>query len=77
MQYFYPLLVYTGLTGILLLLGIELIPNLKAWHKPMTAAWLSFLTLIWLFLPQDGQMGPLCMASLQCSGRADLAGNVA
>ncbi len=55
MQYFYPLLVYTGLTGILLLLGIELIPNLKAWHKPMTAAWLSFLTLIWLFLPQDGQ----------------------
>ncbi len=40
MQYFYPLLVYTGLTGILLLLGIELIPNLKAWHKPMTAAWL-------------------------------------
>jgi len=55
MQYFYPLLVYTGLAGIVLLLVLEIIPGLHSWRKPMAAAWLTLLTFTWLILPQNGQ----------------------
>lgn len=51
MEYFYPLFIYTGLGGLLLLLGVELIPQLHSLRKPLTAAWLTGMTLIWLLLP--------------------------
>ncbi len=55
MEYFYPLLLYVGLGGGLLLLGVASLPWLHALHKPITVICLSLLTSLWLFLPAQGR----------------------
>ncbi len=52
---FYPLLIYVGLAGSAALLGMELLPRLRAWRKAAVAFWLTLVTLLWLALPREGQ----------------------
>ncbi len=53
MYRFYPLLFYTGLAGMLSLLGLSASRQLSRRRATLTAAWLSLLTLIWLLVPPD------------------------
>ena len=53
MYRFYPLLFYTGLAGMLSLLGLSASPRLSRARATLTAAWLTLLTLIWLLVPPD------------------------
>lgn len=55
MQSDYTLLVYTGAAGVLLLLGMELLPGGRPWRKSLTATWLSLLTLLWATLPPEAR----------------------
>ncbi len=55
MGYFYPLLAYGGLIGVLALLSIELLPRLHFLRRPVTAAWLTAMTLFWLAMPWQSQ----------------------
>lgn len=55
MAYLYPLLLYTGLCGGLILLGMASIPRLRFLQKPATALWLTVMTLLWLMLPHHGR----------------------
>lgn len=55
MAYFYPLLLYTGLGGGLVLLGMASIPRLRILHKPVTAVWLTAMIFLWLLLPRQGR----------------------
>ena len=52
MSYFYPLLLYVGLVGGLLLLGITSFTRSRPLHKPVAAIWLTVLLCVWLLLPQ-------------------------
>ncbi len=51
----FSLLLYTGLAGGLLLLGLSAVPRLHPLHKPVTAGWLTLLVFLWLMLPQEGR----------------------
>jgi len=51
----FSLLLYTGLAGGLLLLVLAASPRLRPLHKPVTAAWLTWLVFLWLMLPQEGR----------------------
>ncbi len=53
MYRFYPLLFYTGLAGMLSLLGLSASPRLSRARAALTAAWLTLLTLIWMLVPRD------------------------
>lgn len=55
MAYLYPLLLYTGLGGGLILLGMASIPRLRFLQKPVTAVWLTVMVSLWLMLPQQGR----------------------
>lgn len=55
MQDIFLLVIYAGLAGALLLLGVEMIPELRPWRKPALAFWLTLLTLLWLAVP-DGRL---------------------
>lgn len=55
MGYFYPLLLYAGLVGGLLLLGITSFTQLRPLHKPVAALWLTVLLCLWLLTPQTGR----------------------
>ncbi|MGC9396037.1 MAG: hypothetical protein ACP5J4_14435 [Anaerolineae bacterium] len=58
MAYIFPLLLYTGLAGGLLLLGVASIPRLRFLRKPLNAGWLTLLAFLWLILPQQGRWLP-------------------
>lgn len=58
MAYILPLLLYTGLGGGVLLLGIASIPRLRFLRKPVKAGWLTLLAFLWLLLPQQGRWLP-------------------
>jgi len=58
MAYILPLLLYTGLGGGLLLLGVTSIPQLRFLRKPVNAGWLTLLAFLWLLLPQEGRWLP-------------------
>ncbi|MFN2110089.1 MAG: hypothetical protein ACK2UI_10535 [Anaerolineae bacterium] len=58
MAYIFPLLLYTGLGGGLLLLGVTSIPRLRFLRKPLNAGWLMLLAFLWLILPQQGRWLP-------------------
>ncbi len=51
----YPLLLYAGFGGGLLLLGGELLPRFHSFRKPIVAAWLTLITLLWVTLPTTGR----------------------
>lgn len=55
MQSDYILLTITGAAGALLLLGIEVLPGVRAWRKPLTALLLSLVTALWALLPSEGR----------------------
>lgn len=55
MQYLYPLLIYAGIAGTLLLLTLEMIPQAQQWRRPAAAVWLTLVTLLWLALPMEGR----------------------
>jgi hypothetical protein len=55
MAYLLPLLLFSGLTGGLVLLGLGTIKELRGVRKPVTAAWLLLQSLIWLLLPQSSR----------------------
>lgn len=55
MAYPYPLLLYIGLGGGLFLLGMASISRLRFLQKPVTAAWLTMMVLLWLMLPRQGR----------------------
>ncbi len=55
MPYTYAYLLYTGLAGSLMLLGIELIPRLRVLRKPLTAIGLTIVTALWALQPQTGR----------------------
>lgn len=55
MAYFFPLLLYLGFGGGLLLLGLNAVPRLRVAQKPVVAAWMSLLTLIWGLAPTAGR----------------------
>lgn len=58
MAYILPFLLYTGLGGSLLLLGVASIPRLRFLRKPLHAGWLTLLAFLWLLLPQTGRWLP-------------------
>ena len=58
MAHIFPLLLYTGLGGGLLLLGVTSIPRLRFLRKPVNAGWLTLLAFLWLTLPQEGRWLP-------------------
>lgn len=58
MAHILPLLLYTGLGGGALLLGVSSIPRLRFLRKPVNAAWLTLLAFLWLLLPQQGRWLP-------------------
>ncbi len=55
MAYLFPLLLYSGLAGGLVLLGLGSISKLRGVRKPVTAAWLLLQSLLWLLLPSSGR----------------------
>lgn len=55
MAYFIPLLLYLGLGGGLLLLGIGSVPSFRFLRKPLSAALVTALSLVWLLVPQTGR----------------------
>lgn len=55
MAYLFPLLLYSGLAGGLVLLGLGSITKLSGVRKPVTAAWLLLQSLLWLILPSTGR----------------------
>ena len=55
MEYLYPLLLYAGLGGGLVLLGVESISPLRMMRKPLTAAWITMMTFLWMILPMQGR----------------------
>lgn len=55
MAYIFPLVLYTGLGGGVLLLGMASVARLRPLRKPVTAGWLTLLAFLWLILPQQGQ----------------------
>jgi hypothetical protein len=55
MAYFFPLLLYLGFGGGLLLLGTGSIPRLRTSRKPLSAAWVTTMTLLWALMPQSGR----------------------
>ncbi len=55
MPYTYTYLLYTGLAGSLMLLGIELIPRLRILRKPLTAISLTTMMALWALQPQTGR----------------------
>jgi hypothetical protein len=55
MAYVFPLLIFSGLTGGLVLLGLGSITRLRGVRKPVTAAWLLLQALLWFVLPQSGR----------------------
>ncbi|MGC9346651.1 MAG: hypothetical protein ACP5JG_00820, partial [Anaerolineae bacterium] len=55
MAYFIPLLLYLGLGGGLLLLGICSVPSFCVLRKPLSAALVTALSLVWMLVPQTGR----------------------
>lgn len=55
MAYFFPVLLYLGFGGGLLLLSTGSIPRLRALRKPLSAAWVTTMTLLWALVPQQGR----------------------
>ena len=55
MTYFYPLMLYLGVGGSLVLLGIGSVPRLRALRKPISAVWVTSLALLWLMTPSAGR----------------------
>ncbi|MGC9520477.1 MAG: hypothetical protein ACP5HG_01175 [Anaerolineae bacterium] len=55
MAYFLPLLLYLGVGGGLLLLGIGSISRLRPLREPLSAAWMTMLTAIWALSPSSGR----------------------
>jgi hypothetical protein len=55
MVYFFPLLLYLGLGGSVLLLGTNAVPRLRLVHKPLAAAWMTLLTVAWAAAPMTGK----------------------
>ncbi|MGC9357408.1 MAG: hypothetical protein ACP5GX_06065 [Anaerolineae bacterium] len=55
MQNLYSWLFYIGLTGTLMLLGLEVIPPLRSWRRWATAVLLTLIAFIWLALPLEGR----------------------
>ncbi len=51
MVYFFPLLIYMGIGGGVLLLATNAIPKLRIIHKPLAAAWMTLLTVVWATVP--------------------------
>lgn len=58
MAHILPLLLYTGLGGGVLLLGVSSISRLRFLRKPVHAGWLTLLAFLWLLLPQQGRWLP-------------------
>jgi hypothetical protein len=55
MAYLFPLLLFSGITGGLVLLGLGSIPKLRGVRKPVTAAWLLLQALLWYVMPSSGR----------------------
>ncbi len=55
MTYFYPLLLYLGSGGGLLLLGVSSIPRLRSLRKPLSAICVSAMAMIWGLAPSAGR----------------------
>lgn len=55
MAYFFPLLLYLGVGGGLLLLGIGSISRLRPLREPLSAAWMTLMTAIWALSPTSGR----------------------
>ncbi|MFP4344664.1 MAG: hypothetical protein ACLFU8_08230 [Anaerolineales bacterium] len=55
MQYLYPLLIYAGLAGTLVLLTLEMVSRAQRWRRPAAALWLTLVTLLWMALPTEGR----------------------
>mgnify|MGYP000844949130 FL=1 len=68
MVHILPLLLYTGLGGGALLLGLSSIPRLGFLRKPVNAAWLTLLAFLWLLLPQQGRWLPSLWAPASILG---------
>ncbi len=55
MAYFYPLLLYLGCGGAVVLPATSLIPGLRRVRKALPVAWVTGFTLLWLLTPTAGQ----------------------
>ncbi len=55
MTYLFPFLLYTGVIGGIALLALELFPRWHPLRKPVAAAWITLLTLLWMTLPHEGR----------------------
>ncbi|MBN1250359.1 MAG: hypothetical protein JXC32_22030 [Anaerolineae bacterium] len=55
MAYFNTLLLYLGFGGSLLLLGLGSVPPLRHLRKPLSAVWLTILTLVFCLSPATGR----------------------
>ncbi len=55
MTYFYPLMLYLGFGGGLLLLGVGSIPKLRALRKPLSATCVTAMAMIWALAPSAGR----------------------
>jgi hypothetical protein len=55
MAYLFPLLIFSGLAGGLVLLGLGSISKLRGVRKPVTAAWLLLQALIWFVIPSTSR----------------------
>jgi hypothetical protein len=68
MVYFFPLLVYLGMGGGVLLLGANAIPRLRFIRKPLTAAWMTLLTVAWIAAPTTGKWVVSVWAPISVTG---------
>ena len=55
MSYYYPLLLYLGSGGGLLLMATAAIPRLRALRKPLSATWATAMALVWGLSPVSGR----------------------
>ena len=55
MAYLFPLLLFSGLAGGLVLLGLGSISKLRGVRKQVTAAWLLLQALLWFVIPSSGR----------------------
>lgn len=55
MSYYYPLLLYLGSGGGLLLMAISAVPRLRVLRKPVSATWATALALTWGLSPTAGR----------------------
>lgn len=51
MSYYYPLLLYLGSGGGLLLLAASAVSRLRALRKPLSAVWVTAMALVWALSP--------------------------